>query len=160
MCESQVYLKKCSEYLEEWGEEEVLSKTHVIATILVILDISCMFVTMATDSARNLVLPGPQPWRGHVVSIWASWCFSVSLSPPAWSWPFLSLSFLSLSLAFYFLLPGNNCLCFPACCRWRQPLPQLLLASVAETSQEGMGGWKVQELGLGLGKGSARLWAL
>lgn len=37
------------------GQGEVLSKTHVISTILVILDISCMFITMATDSARDLV---------------------------------------------------------------------------------------------------------
>lgn len=38
-----------------WGGEEVLSTTHVTAAILVILDSSCVFVTMATDSAQNLV---------------------------------------------------------------------------------------------------------
>lgn len=75
-----------------------LSKTHVIATILVILDISCMFVTMATDSARNLVC-----WALGS-SIVAMWCqfgplsdfLSLCLSPPAC----VSLSFcLCLSSA-------------------------------------------------------------
>lgn len=84
-----------------WVEEEVLSKTHVIATILVILDISCMFVTMATDSARNFVC-----WALGS-SIAAMWCqfgplgaFSVSLSvypslcPSVFvsAFPYLSLS--------------------------------------------------------------------
>lgn len=78
-----------------------LSKTHVIATILVILDISCMFVTMETDSARNLVC-----WALGF-SIAAMWCqfgplsdfLSLCLSPSACvSLFFLSLSFLSPSL--------------------------------------------------------------
>lgn len=84
--------------------EEVLYKTHVIATILVILDISCMFVTMVTDSTKPCLLgPGVQH-HGHVVSIWTSWCFSVSLSVS----PSSCLSF-------------HLCLCLSSACLWACP---------------------------------------
>lgn len=82
-----------------------LSKTHVIATILVILDISCMFVTMETDSARNLVC-----WALGF-SIAAMWCqfgplsdfLSLCLSPSAC---------VSVFFVFVFPQPVSGPLCF------------------------------------------------
>lgn len=93
-----------------------LSKTHVIATILVILDISCMFVTMETDSARNLVC-----WALGF-SIAAMWCqfgplsdfLSLCLSPSACVSLFFCLCLSTARLwASLFLLPENSCPCIP-----------------------------------------------
>lgn len=98
--------------------EEVLYKTHVIATILVILDISCMFVTMVTDSAGNLVC-----WALGS-SITAMWCqfgplgafLSLCLSPPApvCLFIFVSVCPQPVSGPVHFLLPRNSCSCVPA----------------------------------------------
>lgn len=77
---SQVYPKNVMDTWEGVGRGS-LSKTHVISTILVILDISCMFVTMGTDSARN-----PVCWAlgSSLVAMWwqfgplgAFWSMSV-----------------------------------------------------------------------------------
>lgn len=115
-----------------------------------------MFVTMATDSARNLVC------RALGSSRAAMWCqfgprgafLSLCLSPPARiSLSFLSLSFLSLSLGLsIFLLPGNNCLCFPACCRWRQPSLNSSWHPWLRMSQKGWEHGKCRSLALGSGR--------
>lgn len=89
-----------------------------------------MFVTMATDSARNLVC-----WAMGS-GITAMWCqfgpLGVFLSPPAC----ISLSFVSISASgpLHFLSVGNGRCCVPERGRWRQcpalptpNLPSLLL---------------------------------
>lgn len=111
---SQVYPKNVMDTWEGVGRGS-LSKTHVISTILVILDISCMFVTMGTDSARN-----PVCWTlgSSLVAMWwqfgplgAFWSMSVfpgsglSVSPSL----SLSLSFPSLLWDSPFLPSGNSC---------------------------------------------------
>ena len=80
--------------------------------------------------------------------------FCLCLSPPARiSLSFLSLSFLSLSLGLsIFLLPGNNCLCFPACCRWRQPSLNSSWHPWLRMSQKGWEHGKCRSLALGSGR--------
>lgn len=120
-----------------------------------------MFVTMATDSATKPRLPGPGvPMEVHVVSIWASWCFSVSVSLAWVSLPFCLCLSSACLWAFLFFFSQEITACASLHAVGETALPQLLLASVAEGVPEGMETRKVQELGLGLGKGSARLWAL
>lgn len=104
-----------------WGPgrgRKVLYKTHVIATIPVILDISCMFVTMVTDSARNLVC-----WALGS-SITAMWCqfgplgafLSLCLSPPApvCLFIFVSVCPQPVSGPLRSLLRRNSCSCILA----------------------------------------------